>query len=190
MYKNFNFLPRCKALNQDDLAELYLNFNWKPSLAVTGADGMPAILKSGNVVRPSKTLRISVRLPPIKVSAGAGALADAEETLLKDVPHGAKVELLNKMGGDGWCIKNLSEKTAKVLNDASSHFFDKECGEYGIGESILLLKVLGDKYPEAKILAPGVLEPDANAHVPNEILDLTFSEKFIMTLSHFLAGLA
>lgn len=188
MFKSFNFLPGCKALNQDDLAELYLNVNWRPSLAVTGADGMPAISKSGNVVRPSTTLRCSIRLPPGKESSEA--LADAEEILLKDVPHGAKVELLNKTGGDGWCMKELSEKTTKVLNDASTHFFGKACGKYGIGGSIPFLKVLGDKYPETEILALGVLGPDTNAHAPNETLDLAFSKKFIMALSHVLAGLA
>jgi acetylornithine deacetylase/succinyl-diaminopimelate desuccinylase-like protein len=188
MYKPFKFLEGCKAMNQDDLAELYLNVNWRPSLAVTGADGMPPISKSGNVVRPSTTLRVSIRLPPGLDSVKA--LATAEELLLKDVPHGAKVELLSKVTGDGWCMKELSEKTVKVLDQASNNFYGKSCGQYGIGGSIPFLKVLGDKYPQTEILALGVLGPEANAHAPNETLDLPYSKKFIMTLSHVLAGLA
>jgi hypothetical protein len=43
---------------------MYLNSVWRPSLAITGADGLPPTAKAGNVIRPSTTLRLSLRLPP------------------------------------------------------------------------------------------------------------------------------
>jgi hypothetical protein len=38
-------------------AELVLNRTWRPALAVTGADGLPAIGSAGNVLRPFTTLQ-------------------------------------------------------------------------------------------------------------------------------------
>lgn len=188
LHKSYKFLEGCKAQNQDNLSELYLNVNWRPSLAVTGAEGLPPLSKAGNVVRASTSLRISIRLPPGVDSSKA--LQETIEIITKDPPYGAKVECLDQMGGDGWCMKELSEKTTTVLNDASKQFYGKECGKYGIGGSIPFLKVLGDKYPKTEILALGVLGPETNAHAPNETLDLPFTEKFIASLSHVLAGLA
>jgi hypothetical protein len=43
---------------------MYLNNVWRANLSVTGAGGLPDYSKAGNVVRPSTTLRLSMRLPP------------------------------------------------------------------------------------------------------------------------------
>lgn len=188
IYTCYKFLDGCKAINQDTPAEVYLNVNWRPSLAVTGAEGLPPLARAGNVVRASTTLRISIRLPPGKNSEDA--YKDAVEILTQDPPFGAKVEVLNGLTGDGWQMKDLAQKTKDVLNDSSNKFYGKECGKYGIGGSIPFLKVLGDKFPNTEILALGVLGPEANAHAPNETLDLPYSKKFIGALSHILAGLA
>lgn len=50
--------------SQDNLVEMYLNNTWRANLSVTGAGGLPDYTKAGNVVRPSTTLRLSMRLPP------------------------------------------------------------------------------------------------------------------------------
>lgn len=188
LHKQYNFLEGCKAIDHDKLSEIYLNTNWRPSLAVTGAEGLPPIAKAGNVVRASTTLRVSIRLPPGVDSAVA--LEKATAILTKDPPYNAKVELLNAMGGDGWCMKDLTEKTQKALDDASNNFYGAPCGLYGIGGSIPFLKVLGDKYPSTEILALGVLGPDSSAHAPNETIDLPYTKKFIGALSHILPSLA
>ncbi len=47
-----------------DRAEALLNRTWRPALSVIGADGFPAIADAGNVLRPSTSLRLSLRLPP------------------------------------------------------------------------------------------------------------------------------
>ncbi|HXW84935.1 MAG TPA: M20/M25/M40 family metallo-hydrolase, partial [Candidatus Binataceae bacterium] len=51
-------------LQSDDPAELILNCTWRPALSVIGADGLPPVANAGNVLRPSTTLKVSVRLPP------------------------------------------------------------------------------------------------------------------------------
>ena len=44
--------------------ELLLNNTWRPTLSVTGADGLPALVNAGNVQLPYNTLKLSFRLPP------------------------------------------------------------------------------------------------------------------------------
>ena len=48
----------------DDPYELLLNSNWRPTLSVTGAEGLPSLQNAGNVLRPFTTLKLSFRLPP------------------------------------------------------------------------------------------------------------------------------
>ena len=53
-------------MSQDNLEELYLNNTWRPNLSITGATGLPDISSAGNVVRPQTTVRLSMRLSPLK----------------------------------------------------------------------------------------------------------------------------
>ena len=48
----------------DDLTQLVLNRAWRPTLSVTGADGLPPLKSAGNVLRPHTDLKLSLRLPP------------------------------------------------------------------------------------------------------------------------------
>ncbi len=48
----------------DDGAEALLNRTWRPALSTIGADGFPPIANAGNVLRPSTSLKLSLRLPP------------------------------------------------------------------------------------------------------------------------------
>jgi hypothetical protein len=48
----------------DDYIKMYLANTWEANLAVTGADGLPKIAMAGNVVRPSTSVRLSMRLGP------------------------------------------------------------------------------------------------------------------------------
>lgn len=68
---------------------MLLNRALRPQLAVTGANGLPLIENAGNVLRPSTTLRISMRLPPGLDSKQA--FKDLKELFEKDPPYNAKV---------------------------------------------------------------------------------------------------
>lgn len=188
MYKDFKLLPGCEPIHKDNLPEMYLNINWRPCMAVTGAEGLPPIPKSGNVVRSSTSLRIKIRLPPSLDAKKAAE--ECSKILTEDPPFGAKVEIDDLISGGGWYMKDLKEKTNKALEESSNTFYGKTPGVYGIGGSIPFLQVLGDKFPETEILALGVCGPEANIHAPNETIDLPYLRKFICTLSHTLQGLA
>src|SRR5262249_54861541 len=60
-----------------DPVELILNRTWRPGLAITGADGWPAIRDAGNVLRPMTRLKLSIRIPPRVDPARAQAAVQA-----------------------------------------------------------------------------------------------------------------
>ena len=66
----------------DDPYELLLNSTWRPTLSVTGVEGMPSLQNAGNVLRPFTALKLSFRLPPgvDRASAAANAVKQALET--------------------------------------------------------------------------------------------------------------
>ena len=51
LYKDYKMNKGVKYLNQDNLAQLYLNNTWRPTLSIVGAAGLPSIEKAGNVIR-------------------------------------------------------------------------------------------------------------------------------------------
>ena len=87
VYSKFPFVDGTRPV-ESDLAELVLNRTWRPALAVTGLDGIPALESAGNVMRPFTAVKLSLRLPPTLdgTTAGSGSSACGE-----DPPNGAKV---------------------------------------------------------------------------------------------------
>jgi acetylornithine deacetylase/succinyl-diaminopimelate desuccinylase-like protein len=64
MMKKYKMEEGVEYCSQDNQAEMYLNNTWRANLSITGAGGLPDYNKAGNVVRPSTSLRLSMRLPP------------------------------------------------------------------------------------------------------------------------------
>jgi len=61
---NFHLLPNVVPINHDNLLEAYLSQTWRPSLTITGVDGLPATTIAGNVIRAWTKVKVSIRLPP------------------------------------------------------------------------------------------------------------------------------
>jgi acetylornithine deacetylase/succinyl-diaminopimelate desuccinylase-like protein len=93
------------------------------------------------------------------------------------------------MNGNGWCMKDLKEKTEKAFGDACEVFYDQKPGVWGIGGSIPFIDVIMKKFKDSEIIVTGVVGPDANIHAPNETIDLPYMRKFICALSHTLTSL-
>ena len=186
LYKDFPVEDGVKYVHQDNLVELYLNSTWRPNLAITGASGLPEVAKAGNVLRPSTTLRLSLRLPPN---------ADphhAQEVFLKkvseNIPYGCKATIKSGHTGQGWCMKDPEPWVKEAFNNVGTEFFDgNKPGSYGMGGSIPFLAELGKMYPETAIYALGVLGPKANAHAPNECINLDYTKRITCALSHLIA---
>jgi acetylornithine deacetylase/succinyl-diaminopimelate desuccinylase-like protein len=169
----------------NDPFELLLNNTWRPTLSVTGAEGMPAFADAGNVLRPYTALRLSLRLPP--TLAPAVAVDALKHALLRDPPHGARVTLDVDSAMGGWEAPPVAPWLEQSMHDASRVYFGKEVMYMGTGGSIPFMGMLGERFPSTQFLVTGVLGPHSNAHGPNEFLHLATARRLTACVSRVLA---
>ena len=168
-----------------DLVELILNRTWRPQLAVTGMEGLPAPGNAGNVLLPFTTAKLSLRLPPTLEAARA---AEAVTTALtKDAPYGAEIEFETSKPNDGWNAPAVAPWLEQSLERASNAAFGKPPAYMGEGGSIPFMAMLGEKFPAAQFVITGVLGPHSNAHGPNEFLHIPTGKKVTQVIAHVLA---
>lgn len=184
----FKGLPRTAESVQpivDDVTELLLNKTWRPTLVITGASGLPAVEKAGNVLRPVTSLKISVRAPPtVDVEVAKKAV---KELLESNPPYGAKVTCDMGHAGAGWAAPDIQDWVNNALQDASNAYFGKPCLFQGEGGSIPFMAQLGHAYPKAQFAIMGLLGPSSNAHGPNEFLHITYGKNLTMCVCELLA---
>jgi acetylornithine deacetylase/succinyl-diaminopimelate desuccinylase-like protein len=174
LLSRFPYAGKTQAMSKDT-TEVVLNRTWKPFLAVTGAAGLPPIENAGNVLRPSTSLKLSLRLPPT-VDAEKAA-ADLGKLLTSDPPYGAEVSFTADTPGSGWNAPALAPWLEKSVERASQAFFKREACYMGEGGSIPFMGMLGRQYPEAQFVITGVLGPNSNAHGPNEFLHVPMAKR-------------
>jgi acetylornithine deacetylase/succinyl-diaminopimelate desuccinylase-like protein len=168
-----------------NVVELILNRTWRPSLAITGAAGWPAIGSAGNVLRPFTHLKLSLRIPP-RVDAQVAAQA-VKQALEKDPPYGAKVSFTDISAGPGWDAPEVAPWLDQALSAASLRHFGKPSMYMGEGGTIPFMYMLGEKFPKAQFCITGVLGPGSNAHGPNEFLHLPTARKLTLCVADVLA---
>ena len=64
-----------------------LNRTWRPTLSVTGAEGLPPLSSAGNV-RPRTAFKLSLRLPPLVDAVAASQ--EIKALLEADAPYNAR----------------------------------------------------------------------------------------------------
>jgi acetylornithine deacetylase/succinyl-diaminopimelate desuccinylase-like protein len=180
----FPFVEGAKPVT-DDLAELLLNRDWRPALAIIGVDGIPTIGNAGNVLRPSTALKLSLRIPPGCDPKQANR--SMKEILERDPPHGARVSFSSDWGAPGWNAPELALWLGRALEAASRGWFGKPPAYMGLGGTIPFMGMLGEKFPQAQFLITGVLGPHANAHGPNEFLHIPFAQKLTCCVAEVIA---
>jgi acetylornithine deacetylase/succinyl-diaminopimelate desuccinylase-like protein len=84
----------------ESYTDLTLNNTWRPTLAITGQEGMPELINAGNVLLPYTVLKLSFRLPPT-VDANDAAVA-VKSVLEADTPPLVKVEFNADSSMAGW----------------------------------------------------------------------------------------
>jgi len=183
VFSKFPWCDTTKAVSSDPV-ELILNRTWRPALAVTGQEGMPALKDAGNVLRPYTTLNLSLRIPPtLDPEQGKHAL---EEVLTSNPPYGAKVTADFHEPAPGWNAPELADWLGKSLGEASQIFYGKPALHMGEGGSIPFMGMLGEKFPDAQFVITGVLGPQSNAHGPNEFLHIEYAKKLTCCVAHVL----
>ena len=165
--------------------ESILNRTWRPGLAITGADGWPAIGNAGNVLRPFTTLKLSIRIPPRVDPAKAAAAVKA--TLENDPPYGAKVRFSDVGSNAGWDAPEMAPWLDQALTESSQKHFGKPAMYMGEGGTIPFMYMLGEKFPKAQFCITGVLGPGSNAHGPNEFLHIPTARKLTLCVADVLA---
>jgi acetylornithine deacetylase/succinyl-diaminopimelate desuccinylase-like protein len=170
-----------------DPVELIVNRTWRAALAVTGADGLPPLASAGNVQRPSTSLKLSLRLPPLVDGERA---AQALKALLEsDPPYNACVRFDSDTAGTGWNAPSSAPWLAAALDRASRSLFDKPAAFMGEGGTIPFMSMLNAKFPAAQLLVTGVLGPKSNAHGPNEFIDIAYAKKVTAATAMVIASL-
>jgi acetylornithine deacetylase/succinyl-diaminopimelate desuccinylase-like protein len=179
----YPFVDGARPTTEDGVEQL-LARTWRPTLSVVGAEGLPPIGRAGNVLRPSTTLQLSLRIPPT-----ADPKAVAEEltrVLIADPPYGATVRLDRVEGAPGWNAPALRPWLAEALESASAAAFGQSARMFGEGGSIPFMGMLGKRFPEAQFVVTGALGPDANAHGPNEYLHLPTARRITHAIAELL----
>ena len=164
--------------------DLLLNNTWRPTLSVTGADGLPALINAGNVLLPHTTLKLSFRLPPI---CNAAAAATAIQRVLEaDAPPFANVTFKAESTMGGWNAPAVAKWLDTSIQDASKAHFGKPSMYMGTGGSIPFMGMLGERFPDAQFLVTGLLGPNSNAHGPNEFLHIATGKRLTSCVSQVL----
>lgn len=184
---SFPIVPGLVLCGEDD-AERLVRRAWAPSLTVTGMDGVPAVRDGGNVLRPSTTAKLSVRLPPsVKAAEAARTL---EAALVADPPNGAKVRVHVETPATGWAAPPVPAWVTDAFAAASREVLGNPPGSFGEGGTIPFLAMLSERYPEVPLVATGVLGPGSNAHGPNEYLHLPTAEAVTVATARLVASAA
>jgi len=183
--KAFPLVPGMRPVT-DDPVEALLNNTWRPALAVTGVDGMPAVVDAGNVLRPKTSVKLSLRLPP--TADADRASRRVKQVLEADPPYGARVTYdAGERPGTGWNAPAMADWLRDSVARASTAQFGAPAMFDGIGGSIPFMSMLGDRFPRAQFLVTGVMGPGSNAHGPNEFIDLPTGVKVTACVAQVIA---
>jgi acetylornithine deacetylase/succinyl-diaminopimelate desuccinylase-like protein len=168
------FVPGAQPVSNDPV-ELLINSTWRATLAVTGADGMPAVKSAGNVLLPEIALKLSLRLPP--TCDPARATSAVRTALERDVPYGAQVRFTDNGASPGWNAPPFASWLEQSISAASRQVFGQEAVSIGCGGTIPFMGMLGAQFPNTQFFITGVLGPHSNAHGPNEFLHIDYARR-------------
>ncbi len=169
----------------NDAVELLRNSTWRPTLTVTGIDGLPSVRDAGNVLAPRLSVKLSFRLPP--TASAANAAAAIRRTLEADPPFKARVHFTSGADSAGWDAPALDPWLEQAIQEASIDVFGCESMSMGVGGTIPFMAMLGERFPRTQFLVTGVLGPHSNAHGPNEFLHIDYAKRLTAAVAQVLA---
>jgi acetylornithine deacetylase/succinyl-diaminopimelate desuccinylase-like protein len=185
VFHEYPFADSTKAM-VDDGTQALLNRSWRPALSTIGADGLPPIADAGNVLRPSTSLMLSLRLPP--TVDGEQATQAMKKLFEADPPYRANVTFEPVQGATGWNAPPTKAWLAESLDRASLAIYRKPAAAIGEGGTIPFMAMLGKRFPQAQFLITGVLGPHSNAHGPNEFLHIAYAKKLTACVAEVIAA--
>ena len=184
VYRKYPWIVGEPALSESPY-ELLLNNTWRPTLSVTGAEGLPALVNAGNVQLPYTELKLSFRLPPTCDASAAAAALGA--VFAADPPPNCRARFRVSSAMAGWNAPPVADWLARSMQQASGDFFGKPSMYMGTGGTIPFMGMLGEKFPAAQFLVTGLLGPKSNAHGPNEFLHIETGKRLTACVAEVLA---
>jgi acetylornithine deacetylase/succinyl-diaminopimelate desuccinylase-like protein len=178
------FADGARAMSADP-AVLLESSTRKPTLTVTGIDGLPNVSNAGNVLAPRLSVKLSFRLPP--TADAERAAAAIRRTLESDPPYGARVAFTSGANSAGWNAPALEPWLERAAREASDRYYGREVMAMGVGGTIPFMAMLGERFPSTQFLVTGVLGPHSNAHGPNEFLHIDYAKRLTGAVAHVLA---
>ncbi len=174
-----------------DPTQALLNRTWRPTLSVTGVDGVPELSSAGNVLRPYTAFKLSLRLPPLV--DGNEASLKLKQLLEDNAPYNARVTFhadgrAGVLGASGWNAPELAPWLHSALDAASTTHYGAPVGFIGQGGTIPLMSMLAKGFPKAQMMVCGVLGPKSNAHGPNEFLHVPYGKKLTASVAQVIAA--
>src|ERR1700730_1649640 len=176
--------PGVQAVSNDPI-ELIINSTWRATLAVTGAEGLPALGSAGRVLLPELAVKVSLRLPPTCDAVRASAAV--REALVRDPPYGAQVSFDPGSATGGWESAPFAPWLEEAISRASRAVYGRDAVNIGCGGTIPFMGMLGERFPPTQFFITGVIGPHANAHGPNEFLHLEYAKQLTVCVSLVLA---
>ena len=181
--ERYPFVDGAVPVVADGVAAL-LARTWQPAVSYVGLDGMPSTGSAGNVLRPSTSVKLSIRIPPeVDPDVVEAALRSRLEA---EPPYGARVRFTGGEGAWGWNAPELAPWLRAALDQASNESFGADVQLMGEGGTIPFMAMLGDRFPQAQFVITGVLGPESNAHGPNEFLHVPYAERLTSAVARVL----
>lgn len=167
-----------------DPTELLINNTWRPTLAVLAQDGLPALDDRAHLLRTHTALELSFRFPPgLDVEAAKRKISDL---LTNNPPYGAMVSLDWGSTCSGWNAPPTAPWLAKACDNASIKHFGKAARYIGCGGAIPFVNLLHQRFPRAQFLISGLCGPGANAHGPDESLNISAAKNLTCCVAEVL----
>jgi acetylornithine deacetylase/succinyl-diaminopimelate desuccinylase-like protein len=183
--QRYPLVPGMRYVSSEPV-DLLLANTWQPALAITGAEGLPALADAGNVLRPKTALKLSLRIPPtLDAKAATQRLG---EILEADPPYGARVTFQASTPSPGWDAPATQPWMLEALRAASQRHYGQPPMFMGLGGSIPFMAMLGERFPRAQFLITGTGGPGSNAHGPNEFLHVPMAQRLTACVADVIAA--
>ena len=117
-----------------------LNRTWRPTLSVTGAEGLPPLSSAGNVLRPRTAFAVAA---PAAAGRRRGRLAGDQGAAGSRRAVQRQGHLQGQRGAaTGWNAPASAPWLTQALDAASQAYYGSPCGYIGQGGTIPLMSIL------------------------------------------------
>lgn len=142
--------------------------------------------RSGNVLAPSCTARISMRIAPGQDPESA--IEALTSHLASHVPFGARLTVTGREAGPAF-HGSSDTPAGRAAHWALTTGFGAEAVDIGQGGSIPFIATLQSTFPGAQVLVTGIEDPDTRAHSEDESMHLGDLERIVVSEALLLARL-